>query len=431
VYKRQAREGGDRGDIALTLEWLGDALREAGRHDEALEAYREAIETGMHPTRCENWSPADVWYEIAKVHKAREAWNEAIEAETACLEGHLEDGNNGNACRAAARLGDLHANLGDQEAGIEWKRRAVEIAREGGDRRHVALSLEWLGDALREAGRHDEALEAYRDAIDTGMHPERCEEWSPADAWFKIAEVHKAREAWSEAIEAETACLEEHLKDRNAGKACRAAALLSISHTLCGDQEAGVTWARRAVEIAREGDDRRHVALTLECLGEALREAGRHDEALKAYRDAIDTGMHPERCEEWSPADAWSKIAEVHKAREAWSEAIEAFNLALKESGRDRTALHRDPNDFVWGSQLAAEVHLKLGDPPAASEVLRACEPFIETLATHSWDGAVDTAAAWWERLAEVRLALGDEAGSRDAAAEGERLRARLADMSG
>ena len=424
-----AREGGDRRHVALSLGWLGNAFREAGRHDEALTAYREAIETGMHPTRCEQWSAADAWAEIAEVHKAREAWSEAIEAEAACLEGYLKDGNTGNACRAAARLGDLHATLGDPEAGVEWQRRAVEIAREGGDRRHVALSLGWLGDALREAGRLDEALEAFREAIEAGMHPTRCEEWSPADAWAKMAEVHTAREAWSEAIEAEAARLEVHLADGNIRNACRAAARLGTLHAKRGDPEAGIEWRRRAVEIARAGDERGDVVLSLEWLGDALREAGSDDEALKAYRDAIDTGMHPERCEEWSPADAWYEIAEIHKARETWSEAIEAFTLALEDLGRDRTALHRDPNNFVWRSQLAAEVHLKLGDPPAASEVLRACEPFIETLATHSWDGAVDTAAAWWERLAEVRLALGDEAGSRDAAAEGQRLRARLDTM--
>jgi tetratricopeptide (TPR) repeat protein len=427
-----AREGGDRRHVALSLERLGDALRKAGRHDEAIEAYREAIETGMHPTRCEQWSPSRAWIEIANLQTAREDWSKAIETETADLEASRAEGDTGNACRAASRIGSLHAKLGDPAAGIEWQRRAVAIARGSDDRRVVALSLKWLGDALREAGRHDEALKAYREAIDTGMNPTRCEKWSPASVWIDIAKVHKSRQAWSELIEAETACLEGHLEDGDTGNACLVAIRIGTLHAKLGDPAAGIEWQRCAVAIARGSDDRRVVVRSLERLGDALREAGRHDEAIEAYREAIETGMHPERCAEWSPASVWATIAEVHEARKDWSEAIEAATAEFEVRLEDgcpitcRIAAH------------IGDLHAKRGDPAAGIEWQRRAVAIAqgshEAWESLEWLGdALRDSGRYDEAIEAYREAI--EACERLAAhplhvERVERLRARIAAMN-
>lgn len=72
-------------------------------------------------------------------------------------------------------LGLAAQRLGRLTEAIEYYERSLTLDRELKDRYYEAHALEHLADALQETGRHDEALEALRDALgilDALEHPD-------------------------------------------------------------------------------------------------------------------------------------------------------------------------------------------------------------------------------------------------------------------
>jgi tetratricopeptide (TPR) repeat protein len=130
---------GDRKNLADALEYLGDSLREAGSAEEALRVYRESFEVGMSPERAPEWSPRSVQIEEAR----------------------------------------LLSSLADHEGCVLVRQRLVEFSREDGDRRYLAIDLEHLGHALRDAGQPDQAIAMYQESYQVGMNPEPVQNWNP------------------------------------------------------------------------------------------------------------------------------------------------------------------------------------------------------------------------------------------------------------
>lgn len=323
--------------LAVAFELLGTALRESGKHDEALDALREAIQAGTAPSRCPDWSLANVWANIANVHRKQENLDAAIDAETRCLEEAAAEGRPEELASTLSRIGDLHTSKAEHDKAIACQQRAVGLVRDSGNRTWLACTLQWLGNSLRESGQHEEALAAYRDAIDTAMNPARCVGWSHASVLYDIVLVHSSCEDWGAAIEAENAVIDACLAEGLLEAAARGASWIGVVYAdQIKDREAAVKWQRRSVEIARDSGDRTLLACSIQWLGNALRDYGNHDEALEAYREAISTGTNPDRCPDWSVASVWWEISATHRVREEWQSAIEAEKQGMEACVADQ-----------------------------------------------------------------------------------------------
>jgi len=185
----KARESNDFEGVAGSLSALADHFAEAGRFEESIAAYREAIDARNRLDG--DWADAraDLWCKIAGVHEVRGSVPAAIDAEKECLKKQQSAGNSRGAWRTALRIAGLGRALQDPLDEMAWQNLAFDIAREQKDRLEIALCLMRCA-ARREEPRPQEALEAYREAIDTGMTPTRCAGWSPAFALFRIAQIH-------------------------------------------------------------------------------------------------------------------------------------------------------------------------------------------------------------------------------------------------
>jgi tetratricopeptide (TPR) repeat protein len=290
-------------ELAIALEHFGDALREAGSAEEALFAYRESFEVGMSPVRAPDWSPESVLREEA----------------------------------------DLLSSLGDHEGCVSARRRVVEFAREDGDRRGLAVGLEFLGHALRDAGRPDEAIGVYQESHRVGMDPSPVQNWNPGISLRCQAELMEDRGEKAEALRLrhEIVEIERGRQDRrelaigleflghalrDAGRPDEAIEMYQESHRVGmnpspvekwnpgislrhqaeliaerGDKAEALRLRREVVAMSRARQIPRELAIALEFLGDALREAGSAEEALSAYRESFEVGMSPTRAPDWSP----------------------------------------------------------------------------------------------------------------------------------
>jgi pentatricopeptide repeat protein len=429
-----SRASGDRARIAEDLDRLGDILKGAGKPEEALQAYLDAVHAGMTPDRAADWSPAVALSDAADVLSDLERWDEAVDYRRKAADGFANDGDRrgqaieldllGDVLRRAGRreeslqafldavragmtpeqvanwspavaLSDAASVLVDLErwdGAIDYRRRAIKAFADDGDRMGQAVELDLLGDALRRAGRPEEALQAYLDAVHTGMIPERVADWSPAVSLSDIASTLIDLKRWDEAIDYRQRAVEAYAEDGDRRGLAIALEFLGVALGEAGRfdealdayrkaHEVGMTPERvanwkpgiplgcaawilgslgrwdeavdhqtRAVEAHADDGDRREQAIALEFLGRALREAGRSDEALDAYRKAHEVGMTPERVANWKAGIPLGNAARVLGSLGRWDEAIDYRRRAAEAYAND-------------GNRLATAIELEfLGD---------------------------------------------------------------------
>lgn len=253
---------------------LSTRLSDVGRHEEALEAIRKAVDTyrGLADA-----PPDEFRFELAF-------------------------SLNNFSIRLAA--------VGRREEALETIREAVEIYRELTEaqpeavRADLALSLNTLSNRLAALGRRGEGLEAIREAVEIlrGLASARPDEFRPNLAASlnnlssRLADLGHRMEA----LEAIREAVEIHhglAKARpDAFRHTLAASLNNFSERLAdsGRQEAALDAICEAVEIyrglteARPDAFRPDLATTLNNYSNRLGDFGRHEEALGAIREVVD-----------------------------------------------------------------------------------------------------------------------------------------------
>jgi tetratricopeptide (TPR) repeat protein len=447
---RLSRQLDDRRRLAVDLELLGDSLRKAERYHEALLTYNESLRVGSEPTVVDGWTAASVLGEIATVYECLERFDEAVALRQEVVESSRQLGDRrrlvfdlerlGDSLRKAERLDEaLQAFRDSFTAGMEpsqverWnpavslgrqastledlehfdeaakvRQDVVELSRQLGDRRRLAVDLEWLGGSLRKAERLDEALHAFRESFTVGMEPSPAERWHPAVPLRRQAETLEALERFDEAVKVREDVVElsRKLDDRRRlavdleclGDSLRKGerydeALVTYNESRCIGSEPTVAegWdaisvlleiasvcedlerfddavARRQelVELSRQLDYRHPLAVNLELLGNSLCKAGRYEEALQAFSESFTVGMEPSQVDEWNPAIPLGRQAETLEALERFDEA-----LAVRE---DVVKFSRQLDDR---RRLAVDLEC-LGDS------LRKAERYHEALVTYN-----------------------------------------------
>lgn len=171
-----------------------------------------------------------------------------------------------------------------------------------------------LGKERARSGALDEALEAYRKAVD--LKPDYAEAWSNLGGVLgALGQPDEEIAAYRRAADANPALAPVW---SNLGEALHRRRQFADAEAAC----------RKAIEC-----DARFVAAHVN-LGNVLREQRRHEEARLAFQDAI--AIHP-------VAEAWLGLGNVLQDRRQYSEAAEAFERAV----------HIDPG--------LLEAHLNIG----------------------------------------------------------------------
>ncbi len=300
---------------------LGNALIEAGRNEEGLEASRIAME--QRP------DSADAHSNLALAQMNLKRFDASGESLRRALE---LDPRHKSALQNTA---ELYRKQGRYEEAIEAYR--AVLAR---DRRY-ALAHAGLGDALFQRERYREAVESLQKAVT--LQPNL-----PMAGTLQMLMGRASREL------GRLDRAEEHFRLAMAIEPRDATPLLDLAALRAAQQRhrEADDLLRRAREL-RPGD-----TATLQNVGESLRKQGRYEEALAAYRDvlAIDS--------EYALAYAGMGDALFHLER--FEEALEAL----------ATAVSLQPDAPVAGSlhRLMGRAAEELGRPDAAEHYARAVE---------------------------------------------------------
>ncbi|MFJ2947865.1 tetratricopeptide repeat protein [Streptomyces sp. NPDC087226] len=227
---------------------------------------------------------------------------------------------------------------------------AREAAKLAGDRMGEATSWSYLGNALRSAGRAEEAIGAHSRARDlfhaAGDGQDKAIGWG--NLGNALREAGRAEDAILALMRARTlfhAAGDRHGEAgawNNVGLALRSA----------GRAEEAIAALMRARDLFHAAGDRHREAMAWNNLGLALREAGRVEEAIEAYGKSLKLRRE---FEDWyGEGQTFRSLALAHEAahqsveaRTAWLQSAGAFTLADAPAdaaqARTRAAALDDP----------------------------------------------------------------------------------------
>lgn len=150
-------------DVAVGKGQLGTVRMLQERYDEALELYREARET--FATLGETSHVAIAWHQIAMVHRQAGNPTAAERAYLKSLDLEARLGDQAGQANTLHELGNLYQSTGRLEEAADFFRRAGDTFAALGDHRHHASTLNNLAATLTQLSRHDEARTAITESI--------------------------------------------------------------------------------------------------------------------------------------------------------------------------------------------------------------------------------------------------------------------------
>jgi ParB family chromosome partitioning protein len=159
---------------------LGNLYSKLHRNDEALEAFRRAIE--HKPDDAVSWNGlGNVCFELGRSEDAIIAYRKAIEL----VPGFAPPWNG---------LGNVYVSMGRVEEAIAAYQKAIDL-----DKRLINPWVN-LGEIYRSQKRNDQAVKAYTAAV--GIDPGNPHVWNGlGNAYFNVANYQEATDAYNRALE--------------------------------------------------------------------------------------------------------------------------------------------------------------------------------------------------------------------------------------
>lgn len=267
---------------------LGRTYHMLGQVDEALEAYRQAIELAP--------DEADIWYDLGEAYRALDRLDEAGEAYQQVIGAEPEY------AWAYHNLGLIAERRGDDQAALDFYRQAIERHETGPDQ---ALAWDRLGDVYRATDRPIQAIEAYQQAI----------KLAPAEVRPRqsLGQVYQALNRADEAIQTFQQAIELDPED---ARTWNSLGDVYQSQARLAEAEAAF---QKAIEIDAD------YALPYHNLGRLYEEQQQYEAALSFYRQAIERHTLAD-----NQAVAWSELGDVYSTLEQTDKAIAAYQQAIE-----------------------------------------------------------------------------------------------------
>ncbi|GGL43470.1 tetratricopeptide repeat protein [Planomonospora parontospora] len=427
-----------RPDVALTCHELFDLLMRGGEADEALEACDLAIGLMRElPTEFPQFRSRlalalrDRASALLRLGRGEEALEPGMEAIAAYRELVEEDRGHLPFLALALQLmsDPLSAADRDDEA-LETAAEAVRIAEELGPDSGLVRPLAWIsyGGRLIERGLLMEAKEAYLAAV-PNSEPLRGE-LAPALQHLSQLLAGEGRLTKAAAVAAVAARLYKLLVRDDPDWTTPQAGLLGWLAELdfrCGRYELALRNAERAVNAAEASGDRECLARAKGHLGSSLAGCGRHEEAERADREALELwqGLAEQDPETYRGplGGAWNNLANKLGALGRTEEAAAAAQRSVELY--ERADLRHELANSLNG--LAVRLHELGRDERARDAATRAVACYDRLIADEPRH--LRNLAVVLHNLAGYHEALGDLERAWEAADRAAGIRHRLYGM--
>jgi predicted ATPase/class 3 adenylate cyclase len=317
-------------DRGHALRLLADALRSAGRMDEALQCHEEALSLAREAG--DRRQEGIVLGKLGSLHFYQGRMEEALRHHEQGLAIHREVGSRHDECSVLVNLGNLHLQHGRVKASLRHYEDALAIGREVGDRHLEGIVLVNLGNLEYVQDREEEALRHYEEGL--AIHREVGNRRDEGIVLANLGALHHSQGRMEEA--------RRHF-------------------------EGGLT-------IAREVGHRRSEGIVRANLGVLHHWQDRLEEALRHYQEGL--AIHREVGNRRDEGVALGELGHLHARQGRLEEARE--DLAAGE------ALLRAVNDRVELGKLLChrcECERLAGDIPVARQHLSDAEAIAQELA--------------------------------------------------
>ncbi len=314
-------------DAHFTTPWhkLGDVYRELRYPEDAIEAYRQAI--ALEPGDAVSWnSLGDVFRGLERFDEAIAAYQQALN----CDPGYAWPYHG---------LGLIYQQQDRYELATPAFHQAARLHHRGEDR---AVAWKQLGDIYRSLERFEEAIEAYQQAStldpafawpyhSLGLIYEQQRDFEPAVAmyrqaiprhkndrdrvlsWQRLGDVSHALNRYAEAIEAYQRVIELNPQDATSWNS------LGTAQAALEHYEAAIKAFERAIELDPA------FAWPYHNLGLVYERRTEYEAAIPYYRQALERHYQP-----LDAATSWQNLGNIYQALERHPEAIEALSKATK-----------------------------------------------------------------------------------------------------
>jgi tetratricopeptide (TPR) repeat protein len=341
-------------EIVEIFTLLGAAQQERGNSDSALEHFRTAADHALtidHPTaRGECLRRMGMAYvELGEYVRARECYDEALQ-----IFRELDDAV--ALSDLYVQVGELHAAEGDLARAVDSYQAALDLDQGHGDKPGMARALRQLGAAYQERGAYERAHESLRAA-------ERL--LAQCDDKNELAELHlqmgsleeergqyrRAKDLYSRALAAFRQTDDEDGQIRC--KRRTASVLRTTGRTT--DALGMLTELRNALDSHGGGDRPERVEVLL-LLGSCYLDEDRPNEALKAFRQALDLADSIDSAP--SRAACYRALGQVQTRLGEYTDAIRSLEESLHVSNdlQDRVALAETYADLGHAYEARADV---------------------------------------------------------------------------
>ncbi|MFI2511436.1 tetratricopeptide repeat protein [Streptomyces sp. NPDC018972] len=154
-----AHRSGDRLGEANAWSYLGNALKEAGRAEKAVDAHNRA--RALYQDAEDGHGEAIAWNNLGIALRGVGRVEEAVDAHSRARALFEDAGDGHGEAIAWTNLGIALREVGRVEEAVDAHSRARALFEDAGDRHGEAIAWNNLGGALRDAGRVEEEIEAY------------------------------------------------------------------------------------------------------------------------------------------------------------------------------------------------------------------------------------------------------------------------------
>jgi len=415
-------------DFALAHAYLGEALSNSGRMEEAREALRNAAQRGEGLSRADSlfitareaMSTGEIdraieafellvqllpnnlsaVYELAEAYEMKGDWEGAIRNLERIIEldpkfvsalfamgrVNIKKGSGQEALDFLYRALSLNSLLGNDEGratvlnaiglaeymldrydeALKHYDESLEVKRRIGDRRGESATLSNMAVVYQVRGDFEKCIEIYEAAL--GISRELGDERGTAENLINLGTAYEETGAVEQALESYKKALkiEADLGDRMAEILC----LNDIGNVylIQGKLDDAEVYFQRALEARRQLGEKKGIAISLNYLGNIERVRGRHDKAVSKYLEAL-------------------KIAKEIGWRSGEAETRSYMSIVMAQQGRYRAALESqneaiaifedlgDKSGVAWSLAARSKLECSLGDCARASEsILRALE---------------------------------------------------------
>lgn len=175
--------------------------------------------------------------------------------------------------------------IGQYDAALETRRRALEIFRKRGDAARQTVLLRGIGETFYSLGRYEEALEQYRLALETSrLAPAPIEEGTILS---DIGSAYRSQGRFAEAAEVLERALAILRPTGDRPALAQALTFLGIVNRATSDFDRALAYYEDALAIRRDTGDRRGESQVLGNMANVFLDLGQYERAIELNRQSL------------------------------------------------------------------------------------------------------------------------------------------------